>query len=119
VKKIRLKRVLLYTPSSCVNANRPTLFFGKKKPRAGDRLGANLNRSDHGSFRVNQVEMPFMPFRSTLLPSQTAKATGTDMPPLNCTSLGSFVASARFTTMRQVGPVQQPPLIEPAGSQSP
>jgi hypothetical protein len=35
------------------------------------------------SFKVNQVESAFMPLRSMLLPSHTAKAMGTDIPALN------------------------------------
>ena len=35
------------------------------------------------SFRVNQVESAFIPFRSMLFPSHTAKAMGTDIPALN------------------------------------
>ncbi len=56
------------------------------------------------SFRVNQVESDFIPFRSMLFPSHTAKAMGTDMPALNCVSLASPVSNGRFTTTRQVGP---------------
>ena len=47
------------------------------------------------------------------------EGNGTVTPGLNCTSLGSLVAKVRLTTMRQVGPTQQPPLIEPAGSHRP
>jgi hypothetical protein len=39
--------------------------------------------TDQGSFNVNQVEIPFMPLRSTLAPSHTANANGTDIPGLN------------------------------------
>jgi hypothetical protein len=35
------------------------------------------------NFKVNQVESAFMPLRSMLLPSHTAKAMGTDIPALN------------------------------------
>lgn len=47
---------------------------------------APIGVPSQGSFSVNQVEIPFIPFRSTLLPSHTANATGTDAPALNCTS---------------------------------
>jgi hypothetical protein len=57
------------------------------------------------SFSVNQVESDFMPFRSTLAPSHTAKAIGTDIPDLNCTSFASPLSKVRFTTTRHVGPV--------------
>src|SRR2546427_183042 len=74
-------------------------------------------RYDHapycGRCRVNQVEIAFIPSRSTFWPSHTANATGTDMPSLNCTSLGSWVCNARLYTTRHVGPVQHPPLSEP------
>ena len=73
----------------------------------------------YGICAVNQVEMPFMPFRSTFEPSHTANATGKLEPALNCTSFGSFVAKLRFITTRHVGPEQQPPFNAPYGSHSP
>src|SRR5881409_4006661 len=67
-------------------------------------------RYDHapyyGRCRVNQVEIAFIPSRSTFWPSHTANAIGTDMPSLNCTSLASWVCNARLYTTRHVGPVQ-------------
>ena len=75
--------------------------------------------SIYGITAVNQVEMPFMPFRSTFAPSHTANATGMLDPALNCTSLGSFVDKLRFITTRQVGPLQQPPFNAPYGSHNP
>ena len=45
------------------------------------------------SFRVNQVESAFMPLRSMLFPSHTAKAIGTDIPALNWVSLASPVSN--------------------------
>src|SRR5262245_29147129 len=71
------------------------------------------------SFKVNQVDNAFMPFRSILFPSQTANAIGTDIPALNWVSLASLVSSARFNTTRHVGPVYPPPLTDPEGSQTP
>ena len=56
------------------------------------------------SFNVNQVDSDFMPFRSMLAPSHTAKAIGTDMPALNWTSFASPFSNVRFTTTRHVGP---------------
>src|SRR5262249_58139885 len=75
--------------------------------------------SAHESLSVNRVEGAFMPLRSMLFPSQTANATGTDIPALNCVSFASPVSNARFTTTRQVGPVYPPPLTEPDGSHTP
>jgi hypothetical protein len=72
--------------------------------RSKESHGLFKNRPTYGSFNVNQVEMPFMPLRSTLLPSHAANAMGTDIPALNCVSLASPVSSVRFTTTRQVGP---------------
>ena len=60
---------------------------------------------DRYSFNVNQVESDFMPFRSILAPSHTAKAIGTDIPALNWTSFASPFSKVRFTTTRHVGPV--------------
>lgn len=85
-------------------------------------LGAELASSAylaHGNFNVNQVERAFMPFRSTLEPSHTANAIGTEAPALNWVSLASPVSSERFTTTRQVGPVYPPPLRDPDGSHTP
>lgn len=62
------------------------------------------NRFARYSLSENQVERAFMPLRSMLLPSHTAKAMGTVMPLLNCVSLASPVSSDRLTTTRQVGP---------------
>lgn len=61
-------------------------------------------RSDRYSFNVNQVDSDFMPFRSMLAPSHTAKAIGTDIPALNWTSFASPLSNVRFTTTRHVGP---------------
>src|SRR5207247_621622 len=72
-----------------------------------------------GRCRRNQLENAFIPSRSTFWPSHTANATGTDMPSLNCTSLGSWVCNARLYTTRHVGPVQHPPLSEPECSHTP
>src|SRR5262249_9658119 len=80
---------------------------------------ALVTRSTHGSLSVNQVEIPFIPLRSTLLPSHAAKAIGTDIPALNCVSFASPVSRGRFMTTRQVGPEYPPPLTEPAGSHTP
>src|SRR3989338_2188023 len=94
--------------------------MGIKKPRGRTSPpGLFLVRLPYGICRLNQVEIPFMPSRSTFWPSHTAKATGTDAPPLNCTSLGSEVVSARLYTTRHVGPLQQPPLSEPECSHTP
>src|SRR5580765_8439235 len=70
------------------------------------------------NFKVNQVESAFMPLRSILLPSHTAKAMGTDIPALNWVSLASPVSNGRFTTTRQVGPVYPPPLLKPLAFRS-
>src|SRR5206468_6060108 len=40
-------------------------------------------------------------------------------PPSYTLSLHDALPISRFTTIRQVGPVQQPPLMEPAGSHNP
>src|SRR5574340_314208 len=87
-------------------------------PDAGAGL-ASSGHSAHGNFIVNQVEIPFIPLRSTLEPSHTANEMGTEAPALNWVSFASLVSSERFTTIRQVGPTQQPPLTEPAGSHTP
>gem|GEM_PF-5398742 len=69
------------------------------------RNGLVQRGSAHYSLSENQLEMPFIPLRSTLLPSHTAKPMGTVIPVLNCVSLASPVSNARLMTTRQVGPV--------------
>src|SRR5436309_1575409 len=65
-----------------------------KEPFSGQRpCPLDRARVPQGNFSVNQVEIPFMPFRSTLAPSHTANATGTVAPALNWTSLGSLVST--------------------------
>src|SRR2546422_1186292 len=87
------------------------------------RMRSLRQRYDHapycGRCRVNQVEIASIPSRSTFWPPHTHKPTEPDVPSLNCTSLGSWVCTARLYTTRHVGPVQHPPLSEPECSHTP
>ncbi len=83
----------------------PGPFSNRYSTRSAMSGGLSRDRFAHGSLSVNQVESAFIPLRSMLFPSHTAKAMGTDIPALNCVSFASLVSRLRLMTTRQVGPV--------------